>query len=185
MQKTTALTYLNLSIALSALLLALYLWFHKPPVIAYVDSAKMLNKYQAMIDGRKVYQAKYQTWQNNIDTLSTGVQQAIKTYERDVANMSAKERALSQQILSAKQKQFVDYQKAIQEKARFEEIQSNEKIIATVNAFLARYGKQHNYDLILLASQAGTIAYAQPHLDLTEEVVHELNNEYLKTKEKL
>ncbi|TGE17543.1 OmpH family outer membrane protein [Hymenobacter elongatus] len=161
-----------------------YLLYRQPPVIAYVDSAKMLNSYQAMIDGRKVYQAKFQGWQNNVDTLSAGVQQAIKEYERKAAGMSEQEKVLSRQLLASKQKQFVEYQRAIQQNAQREEAKSNEKILAAVNAFLTRYGKDHDYDLILLASQAGTIAYARPALDLTDEVVAELNKEYIQAKGK-
>ena len=145
----------------------------------------MLNGYQAMIDGRKAYQVKYQSWQNNIDTLSTGIQRAIKDYERKSAGMSAQEKFLSRQLLASKQKQFADYQRAIQQNARTAETQDNEKIVAAVNAFLARYGKQHGYDLILIASQAGTIAYARPGLDLTEQVVAELNKDYVKEKSAL
>ncbi len=157
-----------------------YLFYHQPPQIAYVDSAKMLNSYQAMIDGRAAYQVKYRAWQINIDTLSSGIQQAIKDYERNAAVISTQEKLRAQALLAAKQKQFAEYQRAVNQNAQREEAQSNEKIIAAVNAFLARYGKEHNYDLILLASQAGTIAYARPALDLTDEVVAELNKEYIK-----
>ncbi|MDQ2771934.1 MAG: OmpH family outer membrane protein, partial [Bacteroidota bacterium] len=156
-----------LKVLISAILLALsvavtFLFFHQPPVIAYVDSAKMLNGYQAMIDGRKTFQKKSHGWQTNVDTLAAGLQQSIKGYERKAAGMTPKERSLSQQLLGGKQKQLADYQRAIQQKGREEEAKDNEKILITVNAFLARYGKEHGYDLILIASPAGTIAYAKP-----------------------
>lgn len=142
----------------------------------------MLAKYQGMIDGQQSYQKKVLAWQNNVDTLSAGFQRAIRDYEHKSVSMSSKEKQLSQQLLASKQKQFADYQRAVQNNAKQEEAQYNQKIISSVNAFLARYGKQHNYDVILIASQTGTIAYARPGLDLTEEVIAELNNEYIKSK---
>lgn len=175
-----------MKILLTAVLCALsacvaFLLYHQPPVIAYVDSAKMLNGYRAMIDGRKSFQKKALVWQANVDTLAAGLQKSIKEYERKSVIMPPNERKLFQQVLSGKQKQLADYQRAVQQKGRDEEAKSNEKIVTVVNAFLARYGKEHGYDLILIASSAGTIAYARPGLDLTEQVVTELNKEYTNT----
>lgn len=140
----------------------------------------MLNSYQAMIDGRKAYQKKVQAWQSNVDTLSNGFQRTIKDFERKSSSMSATEKKLAQQLLASKQKQFTDYQRAIQNNAKQAEEQYNTKIISSVNAFLARYGKEHQYDVILIASPSGTIAYARPGLDITEQVVTALNKEYVK-----
>lgn len=131
-----------------------------------------------MIDGRKDFQKKSHVWQANVDTLTAGLRRGIKDYERKFAGMTAKERSLSRQLLDAKQKQLTDYQRAIQEKSRDEEAKANDKILASVNMFLTRYGKEHDYDLILIASPAGTIAYAKPELDLTEQVIAELNKQY-------
>lgn len=155
-----------------------FLFFHRPQIIAYVDSAKMLDGYQAMVDGRKGFQNKSRAWQANVDTLAAELQKSIKDYERKAAGMTAKERALSQQILNGKQKQFANYQRAVQQNSRDAEAKANDKILISVNAFLARYGKEHGYDLILIASPAGTIAYARPGLDLTEQITAELNKDY-------
>jgi Skp family chaperone for outer membrane proteins len=46
-----------------------------------------------------------------------------------------------------------------------------------VNAFLMRYGKKHGYKMILIAAN-GNIAYADPSMDITDQIVEALNNEY-------
>jgi len=84
-------------------------------------------------------------------------------------------------LLHSKQKELVNYQRAIQESAQQEDAKSTQQVVAQVNAFLERYGKQHGYDLILVATPSGSIAYAKSSLDLTEEVVADLNKEYIKT----
>lgn len=156
------------------------LWQNQQNRLAYVDSVKLLNGYQAMLDARKAYAAKSHKWQANIDTLSADVQRAIRGYERKVGTMTPKERALSAELLHTKQKELVNYQRAIQESAQQEDSKSTQQVVTQVNAFLERYGKQHDYDLILVATPSGSIAYAKPGLDLTEEVIAELNKEYIK-----
>jgi outer membrane protein len=44
---------------------------------------------------------------------------------------------------------------------------------------MATYGKQHNYKIILIANQSGTIAYAREGLDITPEVIEGLNKDYV------
>ena len=153
-------------------------WQTQRQRVAYVDSAKLLNQYQAMLDARKAYATKSKTWQANIDTLSADVQRAIRSYEHKAANMTPKERALSTELLHTKQRELVSYQRSVQESAQQEDTKGTQQVITQVNTFLERYGKEHNYDYILVATPSGTIAYAKQGLDLTQEVVKELNQEY-------
>lgn len=156
-------------------------WQNKQRKIAYVDSAKLLDGYQAMIDARKGYTVKSQKWQANIDTLSTDIQRAIREHERKAATMTAKERELSTQLLHRKQQELVSYQRAIQQSAQQEDSKSTQQVLTQVNTFLTRYGQTHQYELILIAAPSGTIAYAKPSLDLTAEIVQALNQEYHKS----
>ncbi len=160
---------------------AYLLWQNQHRKIAYVDSAKLLDGYQAMLDARQVYTKKSHAWQANIETLSADVQRAIRDYEHKSGGMTPKERALSTELLHTKQRELGNYQRAIQESAQQEDTKGTQQVVSQVNAFLTRYGKQHSYDLILVATPAGSIAYAKPGLDLTEEVVTKLNKEYIKT----
>ena len=94
--------------------------------------------------------------------------------------MSAKEKQLSEELLGTKQRQLVEYQRALQEKARQEDNQMTQGVIQQVNAYLERFGKSHNYRIIMAATNAGNIVYAQEGLDITQEVLKGLNAEYVK-----
>lgn len=153
-------------------------WQNQQRKIVYIDSAKLLEGYQAMVEARKEYASKSQQWQANVDTLSIDVQKAMRAYERKSASMTSKERELSTQLLHRKQQELVNYQRTIQQSAQQEETKRTQQVLVRVNAFLTRYGQAQHYDLILIATPAGTIAYAKPGLDVTEEVVRALNQEY-------
>jgi len=172
-----------LALSLVSLILSGYtLWRLQPPAIAYVDSVKLLNAYQGMVDSRKEFTEKSRQWQANVDTLSTEVQRAIRKYEYESANMSPKERRLTQELLRAKQKGLFDYQKSVETTAREEDNQSTSLVLTQVNVFLKKYGQQKGYDLILVANSSGTIAYAKEGLDLTADVLNGLNREYTKPR---
>jgi outer membrane protein len=146
--------------------------------VVYVDSAKLLNNYKAMEAARATYQSKVTTWKANVDTLAGEVQKLAFKYEHESNAMSAKERSLSQELIRAKQKQLSDYQQAINAQAEQEDAKMTSDIIAQVNVYLKKYGEQHGYKIILAATDYGNLAYADPGLDITNEVLQGLNAEY-------
>jgi outer membrane protein len=145
--------------------------------IAYVDSTRLLNGYKAMVEARKEFEKKQATWNANVDTLMKDVQDAIKKYEKTAATGSDKEKQLAKELISGKQKQLYDYQNATRQNAGQEEQRLTQNVLATVNAYLLRYGKKHHYKMILIAAN-GNIAYADTDMDITDKVVEELNKEY-------
>ena len=167
--------FVNITAVAGVLFLFLYIFILKNDKIAYVDSGKIMNEYKGAIQAKKAYDTKAREWQSNIDTLAMDLQNSIKKYERDLAKMSPKESELSKQLLANKQKQLADYQKAIRDNAAQEDAKHYKEIVSEINAFLLKYGKDHNYKMILIANQSGTIAYAREGLDITVQVLEELN----------
>ncbi len=179
--------YNYLTIAYHSLLVivVLFLLFNlifRNDKIAYVDSAKILNDYKGSAEAKKAFQSKAKVWQANIDTLTNEVKGSIQKYEKSIATMSKKEQDLSKQLIQSKQKQLTEYQRAIQENAKQEDGKLTQGVVSQINAFLSKYGKSHNYKMILIANQSGTIAYAREGLDITSEVIEEMNNEYASEK---
>jgi outer membrane protein len=155
----------------------IYYFFLKTK-IGYVDSSRLLSGYKSMVEARKELEKKQSVWQGNIDSLAQDVQTAIKTHEKTLAIGSDKEKLLTKEIISSKQKELFDYQNAIKQNASQEEQRLTQSVYSTVNAYLLRYGKLNGYKLILIAAN-GNIAYADPSLDITDKIVEELNKEYV------
>ena len=80
-----------ISILISLFVFVYFFFFHSTELV-YVDSNKLLAGYKGMVEARKEYEKKRTTWQSNVDTLTTGVQDAIKKYEKDLALGSPKEK---------------------------------------------------------------------------------------------
>jgi outer membrane protein len=155
-----------------------YTFFFKSGKIVYVDSNKLINGYQGMLDARKIYQQKATAWKANVDTLASEVQQQIFKYEKESPKMTAKERSLSQELLRTKQSQLTQYQQAMNAQAQQEDSKMTSDVLTQVNAYLKKYGEQKGYTIILAATEYGNLAYADNALDITEEVLAGLNKEY-------
>jgi len=144
----------------------------------YVDSSKLLNQYKGMEAARAAYQQKAGAWKANIDTLANEVQQQIFKYEKESKSMTAKERQLSQELIRSKQKQFADYQQAMNTQAQQEDAKMTQEVVTQINAYLKKYGEAKGYKIILAATEYGNLAYADEELDITDEVLEGLNKEY-------
>ena len=101
----------NLSLVLSVIALALsssllVSGYLSNRSIVYVDSNRLLNEYQGMVDARVEYQKKATSWKANIDTLQNEVTRSIMDYEKEVGKMTAKEKKLSQELIRTKQNSF-------------------------------------------------------------------------------
>jgi outer membrane protein len=165
-----------LAFVISAFLFIYTFAFSKTRV-AYVDSGKLLGGYKAMVEARAAFEKKQTAWQANVDTLKRDVQEAIKKYEKSAALGTDKEKQLAKELISTRQKQLYDYQNAIKQNAGQEEQRLTGDVLSTVNSYLLRYGKKHGYKMILVAAN-GNIAYADADMDITDNVVDELNKEY-------
>ncbi len=146
--------------------------------VVYVDSSKLLNNYKGMQAARAAYQQKANAWKANIDTLASEVQQQIFTYEKESPKMTVKERLLSQELIRNKQKQFSDYQQAMNTQAQQEDTKMTSDVVTQINAYLKKYGGSKGYKVILAATEYGNLAYADEGLDITNEVLEGLNKEY-------
>src|SRR5687768_18170236 len=90
-------TFLTAILTVLVIFLLLSFYVFSPNKIAYVDSARLLNGYKAMVEARKEFDKKQATWQANVDTLTNDVQNAIKTYEKSAALGTEKERQLAKE----------------------------------------------------------------------------------------
>lgn len=154
------------------------LYFAKTQEVVYVDSQKLINNYQGMLDARKVFQQKAAGWKANVDTLASEVQKQIFDYEKESAGLTTKERQLSEELIRTKQKQLMDYQQAMNTQAQQEDSKMTGDVITQVNAYLKKYGEKKGYTIILAATEYGNLAYADEGLDITEDVLTGLNKEY-------
>lgn len=146
--------------------------------VAYINTPKLINEYEGMKAARAAFQHKSKTWQANVDTLSSEMEHAIKTFEKDRVGMTEKEMQLSQQLLQNKRQQLMQYQQAMQQKAQEEESRLNESVMAQINSYLKTYGEDSGYEIILGATTVGNIIYAKDYLDITDEAIKGLNASY-------
>ena len=148
--------------------------------IVYVESSRMLDGYQGMKDARRAFEAKAKGWESQNQALVSGFQTAVQQYQKTAASLTAEQRAAAEQKLQQQQQEGAVAQQKIQAQAQEAEAKLTQTVLESVNKKVEAYGKAHGYQMILIASPSGTIAYGEKNLNVTVPVIAYLNAEYRK-----
>lgn len=145
---------ISLILIINIIVFLAYHHFYKPPKLAVVRSALVIERYRGFDDVNKFLTQKKQGIQTELDSL-----QKAKTTKEQTALL---------------------YQKAANYEGAFKE--ESEKLTQTVlekiNKFTADYAKRKGYDIVLGTTLSGNVLHAEPNYDITEDLIIELNKAY-------
>jgi outer membrane protein len=151
--------------------------------IVYVNSDSLLNNYEYFKAVKNQFQEKSKKAQADLTAKGTAFQREVAAYQQGAANLSADQRASTEQRLARKQQELAAYNQNAGNALSNEEAVENEKLYNKVSEFLKVYAKTKGYKMVLTYTKANpTVLYADETLDVTKEVVAGLNDEYKKDK---
>lgn len=145
--------------------------------VGYVKSGELLEGYKGMQSARAAYEAKLGRWEKEHQAAVAAFQSAVQAYQAKAGSMLDGQRREQEEKLQQQEQQVAQRQQQLQQQAAEEEGKLNEQVLGRVNKLLERYGKEHDFDLILVAGN-GSVAYGKPGLDLTQIILKQLNAEY-------
>lgn len=171
---------ITLTLAILALGIAVFSMIrsYSTSELVYVDVNKLLEGYKRTEVVRGDLKKQSDQMKANVDSLITGWQKELKTYEKQRSEMSKKEKELQQELLANKQQQINSYQQAIGKQIQKDDAKATQTVINDINDYVKEYGKKHNHQIIFGAGGNGNIMYAEEVTDLTETVLKGLNAEF-------
>lgn len=154
--------------------------------VAYINTDSLMAKYQYALDLEKElkeFQAsKENAFNNETQQLLNEEQEYLKTGDKlTLTQQKAKEEEFKKREEQLAQKQ-VQYTQEIQQKT----ITESEKMTNAVYNFIRDYNESnYRYDIILSRSfSSSPVLYGNPGMDITNEIIEGLNDEYKNVKGK-
>jgi outer membrane protein len=93
------------------------------------------------------------------------------------------EQKKTEEKLAKKQQDLTALDTELTQQLMAEKETRNMEVHDTIVSFIARFNKTKNYTFIFERSYGGTLLYANPSLDITDEIMKGLSDEYGKIKE--
>jgi len=153
--------------------------------IVYINSDTLSSKYQAYKDMSNRLEVKGKAAQADVESKQQGFQREVAEYQKAQPTLSADQRQETEQRLQREQQSLQTYQQNASAQFQSETSTENGKLYDKVAEFVKNYAKSHGYKFVLTYSKTNpNVLYGDPSLDVTADVVKELNDAYTKDSSK-
>jgi len=152
--------------------------------IVYIDLDKILMDYDMANDLRSVVETKVQNIQAEITRRGKKLEGDVATFQEKV-NKGLLTRSVAeaqQDKLMQQEQEFNNYAAQKQQEIQEEQVVMMNQLGDAIKTFLDKYNAEKQYAMILTNSGGAPVITADPSLDITEDVLNGLNEEYIKTK---
>lgn len=142
---------------------------------AYVDTTRLIQEYSEMKEVEADFTQRSEMLKKELDSVAKGFQQEVMEYQENSATMSQAERQATEQELMQKQQMLQQQQQMRSGQLRQESDKVIDSLITNVKDFVKVYGEENGYTYIFGSNESANIMYAEEGLDITEDVLKELN----------
>jgi outer membrane protein len=146
--------------------------------VAYVRTGDLLEQYVGMEEAVQHYEIQISFWQSKIDSIQKELHLEITNFNADSLNYSRKEKIARKEKIRAMQFEYRQLNYELKEKAKDEDQKIMKSILNQINTFIYEYGEQNGYDIIMGTLETGNVIYGKDKLDITDEIIYELNISY-------
>lgn len=148
--------------------------------LAYVNSDSLLQNYDYFKDKAEELEAKRAKLEAEYTNRAQGLQNEINDFQRNMQNMTMAQARAVEENLTQKQQNLIRYQQTLQQELMNDENLVNNELYDNVANYLEEYGRRNNLQLVLTYTKGSGVLYANDSLDITQEVIVGLNEEYNK-----
>ena len=152
--------------------------------IVYVDLDRILMEYDMANDLRSVVETKVQNIQAEINRRGKKLENDVIEFQNkiDKGLLTRTNAELQSQKLSQQELEFNNYAAQKQQEIEEEQIVMMNQLGDAIQTFLTKYNEEKQYAMILTNSGGAPVIVADQALNITDDVLAGLNEEYIKSK---
>lgn len=152
--------------------------------IVYVNTDTLLNNYDYYKDVVKEFENKRFSAENELKRRSESFQNEVALFQRQVqaGGMSQQQGQTKQQQLAQKEQDIMMYRDNTANALAQEQAAKTDELISNIQDYLKKYNEDDRYDMVIGYSKGGGVLYAKDQMNITDEVLKGLNDEYANKK---
>ena len=153
--------------------------------IVYLQLDSVVNSYDMFNDLKSELEEKVQKIQNELQAKGRDFQKAANDFTNKINKglLTQAEAQERNQVLTNRQADLQNL--TAQKEAEIQEEQAVmfNKVMDAIQTYVKKYNQEKKFAMIITTTDASTtVLEADPSLDITEEIIEGLNNEYVKNK---
>ena len=152
--------------------------------IVYIDLDRILMEYDMANDLRSVVETKVQNIQAEVTRRGKKLENDVKSFQEkiDKGLMTRSVAEAQGQKLQQQEVEFNNYAAQKQQEINEEQMVMMNQLGDAIQTFVDKYNEDKKYAMIITNSGGSPVITADAALDITEDVLAGLNEEYIKTK---
>ena len=150
----------------------------------YIDLDRILLEYDMANDLRSVVETKVQNIQAEVTRRGKKLEKEVTEFQTKIEKglMTRSVAEVQGQKLQQQEQEFNAYAAQKQQEIQEEQVVMMNQLGDAIKTFLDKYNEEKQYAMILTNSGGAPVITADPALDVTEDVLNGLNEEYIKTR---
>jgi outer membrane protein len=155
--------------------------------VVYIQMDSLVNHYDMFNDLKSELESKAQIIQDDLNKKARAFDRDVKDFQEKVQKglITRAQAEAQQQQLAAREKELQEFSQQKQMEMSEEQQVLFRKVMDALNKHLLKYNQEKKYALIINTSGAtNTILQSDSTLNITDDVVYGLNEEYVATKGK-
>ena len=152
--------------------------------IVYVNLDRILMEYDMANDLRSVVETKIQNIQSEVNRRAKKLENDVIDFQNkiDKGLLTRTNAEVQSQKLQQQELEFNNYAAQKEQEVQEEQVVMMNQLGDAIQTFIAKYNEQKQYAMILTNSGGAPVLVADPALDITDDVLAGLNEEYIKSK---
>ena len=154
--------------------------------IVYVDLDRIVQEYDMASDLGAVVETKVKNIQDEVNRRGKQLENEMMDFQNKI-NKGLITRSVAEvqgQDLQEKQAKFNEYANQKNNEVIEEQTVMMNQIADAIQTFMDKYNQEKRYTMILTNQSGVPVITADPSLDITDDVIARLNEEYIKEKNK-
>ena len=146
--------------------------------IAFIDVTVLMEEYEGLKIFNEDMKNEQDKLRKEIESLIEPYQLKVDEYYKDIAKMSTATKAATEQALQQEQAAIEAQQEKFKQKLEKQKLDGLETINNEVAEFVESYAKAGKFQFVLATAGTETVLYGDDKLDITQEVLTELNKSF-------
>ena len=152
--------------------------------IVYIDLDRILMEYDMANDLRSVVETKVQNIEAEVTRRGKKLENDVKEFQEKLNKglMTRSVAEVQQQKLMKQEQDFNTYAAQKQQEIQEEQVVMMNQLGDAIKTFIDKYNAEKQYAMILSNTGGAPVIAAETALNITDDVLAGLNDEYIKTK---
>ena len=152
--------------------------------IVYIDLDRILMEYDMANDLRSVVETKVQNIEAEVTRRGKKLENDVKAFQEKMNKglMTRSVAEVQQQKLMKQEQEFNNYAAQKQQEIQEEQVVMMNQLGDAIKTFIDKYNAEKQYAMIISNTGGAPVITADTALNITDDVLAGLNDEYIKTK---